>query len=343
MKLFGKNKSDDFLELKNKGLASYRMGQLDKAVNLLSQAINLQPADPEAVYMRGMAYARMGNLHSAIQDFECMYAMPTPSRLNKRDACYNLGKAYDELNQWDEALLWYNRVTELDPNFDKVYANRGGVHLKVGNAKSDLSEFELAVADLTTALSFNPNDAVAYFNRALANARTQNFDPVSDDLQKFLELAPANHPFRKDVESLLAEAEKPTSAKLDMLREKKQKDLYQRIIKANDEQRFADAVSLCDQYLEDRNTEADVWNEKAVALWCMDRTQEALTVILEGISHNPGDAFLYYTKGDLLAALGHYREAVGAFEKYLATSLPNDEKVPKAREKLDVIKRRLSG
>ena len=342
MKLFGKGKSDDFTDLLNKGITSYRMGQLDRAVDLLGQAIRIRPDDPEAVYMRGMANARMGNLLAAIQDFECMYVMPTPSRLNKRDACYNLGKAYDELQKWDDSIKWYNRVTELDPDYVNVYANRGGVHLKLGDAKADLHEFDLAVADLTTALTLTPGDALAYFNRAIANIRMQNIETVPEDLAKFLEFAPANHPYRKEVEKMLAEADKPTSTKLGMMRERQLKDLLQRITVSNDEKQYQETIPLCDKYLEESRTEPAVWDEKAFALWGLGHQREALTVCLEGIDHNPQTARLYHTKGGLLAELGQYREAIGAYEKYLAVA-PSEyaEQFPWVLERIEMLKRKL--
>jgi len=343
MKLFGKGKSDDFTELKNKGLASYQMGNLDKAVDCLGQAVKLRPNDPEAVYMRGMAYARMGNLFAAIQDFESMYSMATPSRLNKRDACYNLGKAYDELKKWDEAIQWYNRVTELDPDFVNVYANRAGVHLKLGQQVADLHEFELAIADLTTALTLNPSDGLAYFNRAIANIQIQNFDHVTEDLEKYLEFAPANHPYRQEAKKMLAEANKPSSPKLDMLRERKLKDLLERITKVNDESQYDEAIQLCDQYLEERRTEEWVWDEKAFALWGLGRRQEALAVCLDGIRLNPHTARLYHTKGGLLAELGQFREAIGAYEKYLAVAPPEYARnFPKVKESIELWKRKLN-
>jgi tetratricopeptide (TPR) repeat protein len=340
MKLFGSKKTADFGDLVNKGRDSYRSGQLNKAVEYFNQAVAVRSDVAEVFYMRGMAYARMGHMSGAIQDFEKVYAMGTAEKLNKRDACYNLGKAYDELQKFEESIRWYERATQLDPGFVNVYANRAGVHLKLGELKSDLHEFELAVSDLGTALSLNPSDPIAYFNRALANIQLQNFDQVNDDLQRFLELAPENHPYRREVEKMLAESTKSGSSKLDMIRKRKKQELWQKIVNANNERRYSEAIELCDKFLEDNRTDAGVWDEKSFALWGMGRPQEALSVCLEGISINPTGARLYNTKGGLLSELKQYREAIGAFEKYLAISPPEyAEDFPRARKAIEDMKR----
>jgi tetratricopeptide (TPR) repeat protein len=332
----------DFGEVFNQGLKLYQSSRFDEAIDRFNLAIEIRSNVPEPYYQRAMAFARLGELSRAIRDFEQVFGMQAADRL-KRDACYNLGKAYDGLQQPEESIRWYDRATQIDPDFANVYCNRGGVRLKLGDKNSDLHEFERALADLNKGLSLNPSDALAYFNRAIANRALENHDQISGDLQKFLELAPPDHPYRREVEKLLSESAAPASPKLGMLRKREQQDLIQKIIEANSEKRFGDALQYCDKFLEKNRLEPTVWDEKSFALTGLERYQEALACCEEGLSVNPSAARLYLARGSLLAWFKRYREAIGAFERYLAIAPPEyAENFPQVKADIQALRRLLN-
>ena len=341
MRLFRSRKTKSYDDCFREGMTNYMAGHLEKAYECFSQAIDLCPNIPQAVYQRGMALARMGRMSAAIQDFEHVIQLAAPDRM-KRDACYNLGKAYDELQQHKESIHWYSQAIWIDPKFANAYSNRASARLKLAHDESSLPEYEIALEDLGHALFHNPSDALAYYNRAIIHVQLGKMEQVPEDVEKFLDLAPQNHPYRREMEKLLAESGQQPSPKLEMIRERKKKELLEKIIKANNEEQHAEAIQYCDQYLALSQIEPTVWDEKAFALSVLGQPENALAVCTEGIRLNPAGARLYHTKGLILVQFQRYHEAIGAFEKYLAMA-PSEyaENIPSVRQMIKELERRI--
>ena len=68
-------------------------------------------------------------------------------------------QGYDKQNaeQYTEAIAYYDKVLELDKDFERAYVQRA-------YCKSMLQQYESAIEDYKIALKLNPNDAITYFN-----------------------------------------------------------------------------------------------------------------------------------------------------------------------------------
>jgi len=316
MSLFNFGRSKNYDQLFNAGMRQYLLKNYEKAINLFSKAIEKKPKKEKAYYQRGMAFARIGNILNAIQDFKKVFNMK-PTGLEK-EVCYSLGKAYDELQQYDKSLNWYDKCVHYGPKFSNAYANRASVHCRFAEKTSSRDEFKLALADANRALKLNPKDPFAYYTRAIVNKALNNKEDIEADLQKFLKYAPANHPYIPQVKKFISSLEKRPSSKVERVRAKKQKKLFEEIIEKNNQDQFEKANELCDAFLEERRDIPAIWDEKAFALWNLGHPEEALKICNEGIGVNPNEARLFHKKGDLLLELKRYHEAIGAYEKYLA-------------------------
>ena len=83
----------------------------------------------------------------------------------------------------EDALDYYSRAIELNPNLAKAYAGRG-------NAYVDGEEHELAIADYGEALRLSPDHAVTYFYRGSAYAALGDHDRAISDYSDALRLNP---------------------------------------------------------------------------------------------------------------------------------------------------------
>ena len=61
-------------------------------------------------------------------------------------------------------------------------------YLKRGNAKSDLKDYQGAIADYSKAIEINPKDAAAYNNRGVANRKLGDNRAAIADYNKALEI-----------------------------------------------------------------------------------------------------------------------------------------------------------
>ena len=151
-------------------------GELDRSFQFFDIAIELSPNDPALYIDRGTAYARNGELGSAIEDFDRALqidprtagptstgASPTPGRARTR--------GHHDL---DEAI-------RLEPTDGRAFANRG-------IARVGLGELAAAVQDYDSAVKFNPYHPLGYVNRAIANAILGNDEAVQEDITQAVEL-----------------------------------------------------------------------------------------------------------------------------------------------------------
>ena len=77
----------------------------------------------------------------------------------------------------EQAIQYYNKAIDLDPNDAKVYYNRGVAYGNKG-------ELDQAIQDFTKAIDLNPNDAIAYNNRGIAYGDKDDFDRAIQDYTK---------------------------------------------------------------------------------------------------------------------------------------------------------------
>lgn len=95
----------------------------------------------------------------------------------------NLANALVNLNQWDEAVLYYHKALDLDPNQEEAHRNLGIALISSG--KSDA-----ALSCLLQATKLNPNDAYAYSKLGLAYANLGNVSLAIAYYEKSIQLAP---------------------------------------------------------------------------------------------------------------------------------------------------------
>jgi tetratricopeptide (TPR) repeat protein/tRNA A-37 threonylcarbamoyl transferase component Bud32 len=115
---------------------------------------------------------------------------------------------YERPDQYD-ALIGYTACMRLRPDFPWPYNNRGTVHLR-------LEEFELAVADFTTALVRNSHYPDAHANRGLAYVRLGKTDLALEDFTQAIALDPKNPQTRAARVDLLLARGRYAEARADL-------------------------------------------------------------------------------------------------------------------------------
>ena len=72
---------------------------------------------------------------------------------------FEQGFAKQLAEKYKEAIKNYNKVLELDKDFERAYVQRA-------YCKGKLEDYEGAIEDYKTGLSLNPNDPKTYYNLA---------------------------------------------------------------------------------------------------------------------------------------------------------------------------------
>lgn len=134
------------------GLRALSHGNIQQAVELLSQAINARPNDHRYYNDRGVAYKRAGNLEMALAD----YSKALQLKPDYTNALNNRGVLYLEQGDYGRALQDFSEALKLGGLESKLLTN-------VGIAKAKLGDHGAAVAELEKALSYRPVDNRSYF------------------------------------------------------------------------------------------------------------------------------------------------------------------------------------
>lgn len=179
----------------NRCLVYIQLGDYAKAADNCTAALQRNPDNTEAYLNRGLAYYRLGKYQSAISE----YTQVIKRNSNDFRAYYNRGLARFELKDYAKAIADYNQALHSNhqpskPLLADVYNDRGLAQLMLENVPEAITDFSLAInldsanhrafynracachrnndyigaiRDFTLALQLDPNHAEAYVNRGL--------------------------------------------------------------------------------------------------------------------------------------------------------------------------------
>ena len=153
---------------------------LQRMVEHLTERIEANPHDTEALGARGLAYAELGEHRLAAEDYAGVIALEPDNagahldrarahakleehRLapGEADAHYSRGACKAEVGDLVGAMSDFDVAVTLTPGEADAHFNRGLTHLAMGKRHR-------AVKDLSRAIDLNPNLADARYHRGMA-------------------------------------------------------------------------------------------------------------------------------------------------------------------------------
>jgi Tfp pilus assembly protein PilF/general stress protein CsbA len=138
-----------------RGVDYARSGDLARAVSDFDKVIEINPTEYYAFCNRADAYSKLGDNAKAIADYTAAI------RVDPKDpkAYVSRGMVYHKLNRTQLALADYDSAIKLRPEFVEAYTNRGNVY-------NELGYYEQAISDYGKAIEIDPEFSPAYLNRA---------------------------------------------------------------------------------------------------------------------------------------------------------------------------------
>jgi tetratricopeptide (TPR) repeat protein len=122
------------------GYDHYQENRIEKAIDELSQAIEIEPQNFEAYFWRARAFMRKGQFESAIGDFKKVLDL-NPGHSPAYD---NLGWLFMRRNEYDQSLSYLNRSIELKPENGWAHYMRSRIFFKQGDLKNALENAQTA-------------------------------------------------------------------------------------------------------------------------------------------------------------------------------------------------------
>ena len=160
------------------GVIATAAGQLDRAVELISKAIQIHPTS-HMHFNLGNAYKAKDNLDAAIQSYRAALALES----DYVDAHRNLGIALRAKGELTEALASFKRAIALQPNYAEVHSNLGLVLKELGRLEESIISYQKAIA-------LKPTYAEAYCNLGVALKEQGKLNEALEHYFKAISLKP---------------------------------------------------------------------------------------------------------------------------------------------------------
>ena len=153
------------------------LGQIERAIEAYSHAIELDSQRFDAYNNRGVAYYKKGDVNRAIKDFNTSIIL----KRDYADPYSNRGLVYGNKGEVDRAIEDYNTAIKLNPDFANALANRGAIYNAKGN-------YERAIKDFNRVIKLNHRDAIAYYNRGVAYGKMSEYVHAIEDYSTAIEI-----------------------------------------------------------------------------------------------------------------------------------------------------------
>lgn len=155
---------DEFTRLMSTGKNYYDQGQVEKALPLFEQAVQLEPSRPDALLNLANAHLLAGQTGPALQRAEEALGYDR----NLAAGYYVAGCAHLRERRFEEGVKALFSARDLDPNL-------AAVHYQLGRAQAELGNYDDAIASFTEAVRLEPKHPVAHYalGQALIRAGRQ--------------------------------------------------------------------------------------------------------------------------------------------------------------------------
>ncbi|MCA9793055.1 MAG: tetratricopeptide repeat protein [Candidatus Eremiobacteraeota bacterium] len=178
------------------GVKAYQARHFQESVKLLKSALDL------GVKERPLVLTILGNAYDELEDYEQAIASHKQA-LREDPKLYqgwtNLGVAYRHVGDYDSAEEAYQKALELKPDYAELHASLGALYIYRKEPKK-------AIASLEKAIELDPKLPVAYANISLAYAMVDRFEEAEEALDQAVKLGYRNGPaIRKQIDGLKAD------------------------------------------------------------------------------------------------------------------------------------------
>lgn len=168
----------------NRGNYWYENQQWDKALEDFTAAIEINPEYSSAYMNRSLTYLERHENQKALQDYtNYMNLLYPPDGRNGGINLYlsksfsHRGSIYFRMEQYDNALIDFNKAIECDPFSQDNYLQRAFAYM-------ELREYDKAISDFNLCHQSDPKNSDIINNRGVCYLRSGNLKSALDDFNK---------------------------------------------------------------------------------------------------------------------------------------------------------------
>jgi len=166
--------------LQKKAYQKFNKGDYQESLILYDRLINNYDSDIEYLLGRAKSKYELKDYFGAIED--CSLGL----KENENTNFYSLrGQSYEQIQEYEKAILDYDRALKLNPKLKEPLNNRGLLHLNNGN-------LEKARVDIKAAIAIDDNNSFFYNNLGLVYENLKQYDSAIINYNKSIEIDRSN-------------------------------------------------------------------------------------------------------------------------------------------------------
>ena len=155
------------------------MDNIDKAIETLEKARNIEPDNAEIPFEIGKCFMRMGLPCVAVVSLKEAILLDK----NNIDAQLQLGVAHELMEEYDIALMVYQRIMEKHPSYLKAFQHKAALLV-------ELKKYHEAAGVFTALLKINPQYYIAILGIGICFDKMGKISSAVRYYKKFLEIKP---------------------------------------------------------------------------------------------------------------------------------------------------------
>ncbi len=296
----------------NRGKALKDLDRLDEALASYDRALALQPDYAEAHFNRGLTLLALRRADAALADFDAALSL----KPDYPDALFQRGNILLAQGLSQEALASFDRVLALRPDHAPAHINRG-------NALNTLGRSDEALASFDRALAIKPDYAEVHVNRGNTLQALRRFDEALRSYDMAINLKPAYAEAHNNRGKLLRDLGRPDEALAshDQALACKPDTAEVHINRGNalqDLGRIEEALAGYERALALKPDYAEAYCNRGNALQILKRLDEALVSYDRALAIRPGYAEVHVNRGNTLQDLKRFDEAIASYDRALA-------------------------
>jgi len=126
-------------ELFNDAVSAFVDEKFDKSIEILSKALELDPADKLAIITRGTAYLKQEKFKEALADFDRAIELDP----QHAGSFHKRGLVLEKLGKYEEAIREFDQAIALNPEYGVAYYSRATLHTKLSNTDAAMEDMQM--------------------------------------------------------------------------------------------------------------------------------------------------------------------------------------------------------
>jgi tetratricopeptide (TPR) repeat protein len=269
----------------NKAMVYVLLGEADKALEYYDLIISKKPIEGEAVFQKAnVTFFMKKDIEEAIR----LYNKAIYLGVNKENLYYNLSLCYDMTRNFNQALIWIDKVINIKGESVEAYNKKANILQKMG-------EFSSAIENYNKTLMIEVNNEEANHFKSLILGEMGQYQEALDLLKKTEDLIKDKTVFKYDMAIILE--------------------------KQNKLQEALEEIEKCEKIKPDN---FQILIKKATIYFKMRETDKAIDIYNRLIEIYPENMDVRFNKASLFMTLQKYGEALEDFDYIIENMQQND-------------------